>query len=273
MIDLHIHTTYSDGNKTPNEIIEMAIEKNIDTISFCDHNSIKAYDAVSTSKNIKIINGIEFYALKENVSGTFHMLAYDYLINNEFNELMSYFEEKRKESMEVKLKKIYTKFGINIDIDDLNQDWLCNKSLSEFLLQLYDKEKVKEIVDYVRSLKIKTDRKIDYKNLIEIIRNANGIPVLAHPKSIVCDNFDDFIKDLVKCGIMGIEVYHSSHDFKDINKFLENSKKYNMLVSGGSDYHGYHHKNSLGEDVLLGNCNFDKGIDDVSILRYIRSRK
>ena len=73
MIDLHIHTTYSDGNKTPNEIIEMAIEKNIDTISFCDHNSIKAYDAVSTSKSIKIINGIEFYALKENVSGTFHM--------------------------------------------------------------------------------------------------------------------------------------------------------------------------------------------------------
>lgn len=273
MIDLHIHTTNSDGIFTPTEIIEMSIKQNIKTISFCDHNSIKSYENLIIPDNIEIIKGIEFYANKEGIGGTFHLLGYDYSINNEIIELMKFFSDKRKESTLIKLEEIKKKYNIIINIEDLSGTWLCNKNIMEYLNKKYDEQYSKIIIDFVRSLKIKTDRKKDYKELIQIIRRANGIPVLAHPKSIVCSDIDEFIKDLVNNGLMGIEVYHSSHDYHDIKKYLELANKYNLLISGGSDFHGNYHKNSLGENVILGNSNLSGGIEDVSILKYIRSRK
>ena len=272
MIDLHVHTTCSDGIFKPQEIINMSKLKGIDTISICDHNSIKAYDNLDT-KDINIIKGIEFYAKKDNIGGTFHMLAYDFDNTKSFLKQMKYFDEKRKESMLLKLKYIKEKYKIEININDLDNTWLSNKALMDYLSSRYDYTYSQDIINYIRSLKIKTDRKLDYKNIIDLVISANGIPVLAHPKTIKCDDMDYFIEDLVDNGLMGIEVYHSSHDLRDIKMYLELAKKYNLLISGGSDFHGLNHKNSLGDIVTLGNSNISSGINDASILRYIRSKK
>ena len=273
MIDLHVHTTYSDGVYTPEEIIQIAREKNIKTISFCDHNSIKLYDNFISPDDIEIIKGVEFYASKDRVSGLFHLLGYDFIPNENFLSIMKYLDQKRKESMIFKLYYIKKEFGIDIPIEALDQTWISEKNVREYLSLNYDEDYINNILDFVKGLKIKTTKKLDYRHIISLIRESNGIPVLAHPKSIICGDFELFLKDLIDQGLMGIEVYHSTHTEQDINKFLYFAEKYKLLVSGGSDYHGDDHVNSLGNIVELGNSNISKGIDDASILGFIRGRK
>lgn len=273
MIDLHIHTTYSDGALTPSEIMEKARVMNINTLSFCDHNTIKLYKDLVFPDDLEIIKGVEFYASREGTHGLFHILAYDYNENGNFEAVLKYLDSKRRESMIFKLYHIKKNFGIDIPIEELDQTWLSEKNIREYLNMSYDDKFVSEVLDYVKSLKIKTTKKLDYRQIIDIVRAANGIPVLAHPKTIACGDFEYFLKDLVDKGLMGIEAYHSSHTESEIERYLYYAEKYNLLVSGGSDFHGSYHTNSLGKPVELGNSNVSGGIDDVSIIEYIRGRK
>ena len=78
------------------------------------------------------------------------------------------------------------------------------------------------------------------KEIIKTIKKANGIAILAHPKTLKldCENFENKIKELISYGLDGIECYHSTHTFDEIEEYIRIAKKYNLLISKGSDYHG-----------------------------------
>ena len=103
--------------------------------------------------------------------------------------------------------------------------------------------------------------------MCKVIKQASGIPILAHPKELELRygiRLENIIKDLIKCGIKGIEVYHSIHDDKDIVRYLNIANKYNLLISGGSDFHSSNSSKKLG---LLSKEEYVIPYDNFSILK------
>ena len=95
-----------------------------------------------------------------------------------------------------------------------------------------------------------TSKGLSYQECIELILQSKGIPILAHPKSLELPEkeFLILLKEMINSGLKGIEVYHSSHTEEEIKYYLEIANKYDLLISGGSDYHG----KTIKPDIELG---------------------
>ena len=131
LIDMHIHTTYSDGEKTPEEIIDMAIERNIKTIAITDHdtlNGIKKVRSLNITKNIEIINGIELSVLTK--KGRFHILGYDIdLDNKELNDKMSILKDNSTNGAISILAKIKEDYGIRFTHEEIKELLLADHNV------------------------------------------------------------------------------------------------------------------------------------------------
>ena len=113
------------------------------------------------------------------------------------------------------------------------------------------------------------NRGLSYEECIKLIKDAGGISVLAHPNQLKMDNeeLEETIKNMIDCGLDGIEVYHSGHTKEETKRYLELSKKYNLLVSAGSDYHG----KMVKPDVEIGVTSSGK-IKKLTLLDRIKKR-
>ena len=272
-IDLHTHTTYSDGELTPDELIKEAINKNIKTLAITDHDTIEGLNHITyKSDKINVIRGIELSAKVD--IGTMHILGLDIdkdnkdlnkklieLKDNSINSVLSVIEQ---------LKKYYNIYFTYEELKELvnyNHN-LGRPDLARLLIRKGYVNTVKEAFDkYLIEAhnKAKSTKKgITYQECIELILKSNGIPVLAHPKTLKLNDKEllYLLKDMINSGLMGIEVYHSSHDREEINKYLKLANELNLLISGGSDYHGINTK----PDIKLG-CG---KIKELSILNKIK---
>lgn len=188
-VDLHIHSTFSDGKLTPQEIIRLAKEKGLTKIAICDHNTVEAYRTEDISKEKILLTGVEFDCWYKGV--LIHILGY----------------------------------GIDID----------NKEL----LSLCAKDKAGTTSDVVRFFSYRHPKKV-----IQAIHSAGGIAILAHPACYWVVSLENYIKNLVKLGLDGVEVYYPYKRHRGIIKFhLANAvkriaKKHNLIETGGSDTHG-----------------------------------
>lgn len=251
--DLHIHSNYSDGSMSPEKIIENAINLGVKSISITDHDCLSSqYVTKKIYDDIKVIPGIELSAEFEDIE--LHILGYFIDINN--IELINTVNKLNKERIDriseilLKLKKE----GINLNIEDLDVDLNSTVGRSHVAKAMvtkgyYDSYKaaftnhlVKGKESYVKGYKL------NYKEAIQVINNSGGIPVLAHPgqiyKSLAVENI---IKNLKFFGLKGIEVYHPSHSKEQTNNFYNLAKKYKLLITGGSDFHG---KEGLKENLI-----------------------
>lgn len=141
------------------------------------------------------------------------------------------------------------------------------------LYQLGYGENNKEIYHkYLKGYQSKTQYRVELEKVIEVMKEANGLVVLAHPKKIEDEyhiDIEEIIEDFVQLGVDGIEVYHSIHSLEDIKRYLALAKKYHLLVSGGSDYHGLFVK----PDVELGYVSKEKiQVKDLSLVKELRRR-
>lgn len=249
--DLHIHSTYSDGNLTPEEIINIAIERNVKYISITDHDTLSSqYITKCHYSDINIIPGIEFSTEYED-DIEIHILGYCIDVDNptlkNVVEKLKASRVKRVESIITKLKDI----GINIDINDL-----CVNSISTLgrshIAQLLVKKGYSEnfklaFKNYLIEGKagfVKRE-KIYYKEVLDIIKKSGGIAVLAHPGDIPRQmELDNLLKRLKCHGLSGVEIYHPSHNNEKINTFYNLAKKHKLIITGGSDCHSISNKNS-----------------------------
>lgn len=264
MIDLHIHSSNSDGKYTEIEILKMAEEKKINTISFCDHNCLGAYKKLENI-NIKeyfsgkIIQGIEFdFVYKKK---NFHMLGYNFDIDM-LNESKYIDRSTEQELIEIEtqnlefFKSVCDKLNIKLSPDlkitkscepandIIKADMQKHKENDEILDEILGKDRKKSFwLGHVTNPEspFYIDLTKGLPSPIEVaneIHNAGGIVVLPHPfeyKSI--DNIE-FLNEMYELKILdGIECVHSKHNKENV-EFLEKfCKERNLLMSGGSDFH------------------------------------
>lgn len=254
LIDMHAHTNYSDGELTPQELIRLAIEKRIGALAITDHNTIEGIKSVNKKEDIivdsgiEIINGIELSA-KSN-KGRMHILGYGIDLNNEeLNKKMINLKDNSINSVLSIMEQIKKDYGITFSYYDIKELVNANHNLSRpDLAKLCVKygyaNTIQDAFDkYLIEAHNKTrqtSKGLQYQECIELITKSGGIPILAHPKSLELSEkeFLILLKDMINLGLKGIEVYHSSHTKEEMKYYLDISNKYNLLVSGGSDFHG-----------------------------------
>ena len=277
-IDLHAHTNYSDGELTPDELIKLAIKNNVGTLAITDHDTIDGLNNITyKSDKINIIHGIELSAKVD--IGTLHILGFGIdkdnkelnkklieLKDNSINSVLSVIEQLKKDY------NIYFTYEELKELVNYNHN-LGRPDLARLLIRKGYVKTVQEAFDkYLIDAhnKIKGRRKgIDYHECIDLILKSNGIPVLAHPKTLKLNDKDllYLLKDMIKSGLIGIEVYHSSHSKEEMNKYLKLANELNLLISGGSDYHGINTK----PDIKLGyGKNNNLKIKELSVLNKIK---
>lgn len=253
-IDLHTHTNYSDGELSPEKLIKLAISKNIDTISITDHDTINGIKTVDknasyiTESGIQIINGIEL-SVKRDV-GRMHILGYGIDLENEaLNQKMSFLRDNSVNSVLSIMEQIKRDYGIRFTYEDIKNLINANHNLgrpdlAKLCIKYGYATSVSEAFDkYLIDAynKTRTSRKgLTYQECIELIKNSGGKVILAHPKSLELSELDflKLLREMISNGLDGIEVYHSSHSQEEIKYYKNIADKYNLLISGGSDFHG-----------------------------------
>ena len=263
MIDLHMHTIYSDGDKTVEEVLKMCENKKLEYISITDHDTCKQYNDVALKNNNifngKIIIGSELHAVfqKKNIE----ILAYNINPNIISKWCEKYYsEEKLREQQDIcrqRLFDICNKHGLVYDESKIRKP----KKVSEYVERpIYEevmkhKENHKILGEFTESFGIffrkglanpessyfmnHIEFRPPYKEVIDIIHKAGGKAFLAHPFEYKFKDTIGFINDLRKeKELDGIECFHPSANQEQRNILIDYAKSNNLYISGGSDYHG-----------------------------------
>lgn len=258
--DLHIHTNFSDGKYSPEEVVAMAKKVGLNYIAITDHDTI---DGISDlyengfypSGAINIIPGIEMSAASE--KNEIHILGYNVdIFNQELTESLVEVGESRWTRFTEIIKKLN---DLGYDISETEVLTVANSSrsisrshIARVLVKkgLFSgvREAFNEVLERGRPCYVPHFR-LSAQRIIEIIHDAGGIAVLAHPKLIYNDKV---VEELLDMGMDGIEAYYPEHSDMDTAKFLNMAKKRNLVITGGSDYHGIvsRHQIELGEFKL-----------------------
>lgn len=267
MIDLHVHTCYSDGEHTPSEVIGFAKSLGICGISITDHDRIDGVEEAAIEGNksgVFVVPGIEITAFED---VEVHILGYNIDIKDE--RLLSYVEQsKRVHDNEVaRILDFFESSGMKLSYDDVAKFRDGSLITSwHFAMALAEKgygEKVSDIwrkYFLVPPLKNRKFERIQVIDAIRLIKEIGGVAVLAHPVRVNLSDRELFEK--VKCwksiGLDGIEAIYSYNLAEDTKKFLNMAKELKLGVTVGSDFHGANVK----AKVKLG-----LGIED-SMIKY-----
>ncbi|TVM03763.1 MAG: transcription antitermination factor NusB [Candidatus Brocadia sp. WS118] len=241
--DLHIHTTYSDGTMTPEEVVDDAIRRGISAIAITDHDTIDGLVIAcryGEGKKLHIIPGIEFSSYLN--PSEVHILGYFIDVNNVFlRKIIQQSRDDRVNRIHAIVEKLHK---LHVDIDPQEILTLAGRGspgrmhVAEMIWQHgYCSTILESFSKYIGDNKpaYVPKKTLTSQQAIELIRDAGGVSVLAHPGLTQRDNV---IEDLVKCGLQGIEVYYPSHTPQAVKRYLKIAKKYNLAITGGSDFHG-----------------------------------
>jgi len=259
-VDLHIHTNFSDGTYSPGETVGFAKRANISIISITDHDTVEGIEpALEAAKgsNITVIPGVELSARKEGKS--IHILGYFIDCKNKgLIDFLNWMKEARYKRAEKVIEK-FRSFDIELDIQEVIKEAgpgvIGRTHIADVLVKRGNVNGIGEAfakyLGYGKPCYI-PKANVSPKEAIDIIKDASGIPILAHPGLLSEDNW---IPELVTDGLEGIEVWYSRHSNNQIEKYKSIAQKYNLLMSGGSDSHGRMKKYPLiGEYKLPYSC-------------------
>lgn len=241
--DLHIHSTASDGTLTPAQIVRQANETGLSAISLTDHDTVDGVQPAiqaALKTDLEVIPGIELNTDLGDVE--IHILGY-YLeirskqLQNVLNEL----RHAREDRAQTMIKKL-SAMGIFLSFDRLQEiagfGTIGRPHIAQAMMEAGYVSSIREAFDnYLRFGKpaYVPRHKLDPFRAIEIVQNAAGIPVLAHPGLM---NKDELIPEFVEKGILGIEVYYPQHTPDMIEKYCLVCEKYGLIKTGGTDCHG-----------------------------------
>lgn len=248
MIDLHIHSTASDGTLTPYLIAKKVTALGLYAFSLTDHDTTAGIPELLSSglpKNIHFIPGIEISC--DTPKHEIHILGYGIDWNNPpLNERLSWIRKGRLER-NIHMATLFQKDGIPVTLEKLqngNPNTVITRA--HFSRVLIDEGICKTREQAFKKYLSENSRYylpkpfLSPKDAISLIREAGGIPILAHPFLYKFSNLEiqQLIEELISYGLGGLEIYHSTHHAGQIAKLSQWQKNYQLLSSGGSDFHG-----------------------------------
>ena len=268
-VDLHLHTTASDGRLLPSELVEQAIIKGRSAIAITDHDTtagINSAIATASNHNIEVIAGVEFSV---QFVPTMHILAlYVDIENIDLKKELNRLEKVRCRLIAKAFYRI-RQFGINISPYKL-REVVGAITISNLKMYLISENMISKGSDIDIALQdILNDWKKALpspKECISLIHKCGGLAFLAHPILLGYSNemLETIICNLKQWGLDGIEVEHPAHssvERKQLDKMLQ---KYSLIKSGGSDYHG--NKYNMDETIEISN-------DILKQIKFLRKEK
>ena len=259
--DLHIHTLYSDGVFSPEKIVDTAIDVGLLVIALTDHDNVLSYPVAkdylkktNRDDKLEIIQGIEVNTLYKNYE--VHILGYFMDVNNsDFQNMLKIQQQARIKQTKEIINLLAKKEGIKIKFEDIKKQVaeggsigrphiakaITNAGGTSSVIEAYSKYIHDDSPVYVQR------KTVSPQDAVEIIYDAGGVPVIAHPHDI--DIAEDLIKELMQYGLRGIEAYHRKHSPACVEYFSSMAEELGLIVTGGSDFHA---PNIMNGQIILG---------------------
>ncbi len=261
-IDLHIHTTYSDGMLSPIQIVETALECGLDCIALTDHDNVLSYNIAqeyvkNNNKQLEIIPGVEINTIYKGYE--VHILGYFMDKNNpQFIDMLNFQQKARIEQTHQIIDLLSKKEGIKIKFEDVQKlvapkGSIGRPHIARAITSCGGSANIMEA--YAKFINNNSDVYVERKTVsphdaVEILSEAGGIPVFAHPIDV--DIADKLTCELVNYGLRGIEAYHRKHSPAAVEHFSTLAEHYGLIVTGGSDFHAP----SMNHGTILMGKNF-----------------
>ena len=248
MIDLHTHSTYSDGTLTPDELVELALEAGISAVALCDHNTVDGLTAfldAAWGKGLEAVPGVEFSAEFEGREVHILGLFVEPERYSAIRELLAQVLERKERSNRVLIRNL-EKAGICLDYDGLQSSMpggQVNRAViaAQMVRQGYCqsvKEAFRLWLAPERGYFIPPQR-LDAMDVIRFIRSIGAVSVLAHPfLSLTDEQLPRFLEEAAKAGLDAMETCYSTYSPEQTRLAQTLAERYGLLSSGGSDFHG-----------------------------------
>jgi 3',5'-nucleoside bisphosphate phosphatase len=248
-VDLHLHTTASDGTLTPTQLIDQISATTLRTVAITDHDSTEgvaeAIEAANASSNLTVIPGIELGT--ENEDSELHLLGY--FIDIDHPELQKTLEQFRSERVDAaramvdKLEEI--KRPVSWErIVEMAGGSVGRPHIARAMVEAGHVDTVAEAFD--RFLGEKGIARVPRPKLhpveaLKLIHSAGGIGSIAHPRTV--RNLKPLVIELVEAGLVGIEVYAEKYNSDRRDSYIDIATRYDLVATGGTDYHALGAKN------------------------------
>lgn len=241
MLELHCHTTYSDGTLTPTQLLEAAKEAGVKAIAITDHDTLAGWDEAETAASeldMTWVPGVELSTVHNGRS--LHILGF-YPDRQRLEAPLSDRLEGRKQRAQQMLEKL-AKLGYPVQLPELGVGVAPSRPhVAAALIRAGHVRSHQEAFD--RFLGDDKPAYVEYPKFsaaegIALLRDCGGIPVWAHPYLFAGGSVDTVLPELVEAGLMGVEVYHPHHRPSQQQRLRNWCDREHLLVTGGSDYHG-----------------------------------
>ncbi len=262
--DLHIHTNYSDGAFSPEKIVDTAVECELEVIALTDHDNVLSYDiaveyaknraAEKSEKELIIVPGVEINTIYKNYE--IHILGFFMdTKHSDFKKLIETQQNARIEQTNQIIHLLNKKAGIKVSFDTIKSLVAVGGSIgrphiAKAITMARGTGSVMEA--YAKFIHDGSDVYVQRKTVsphdaVEIIYDAGGVPVIAHPYDI--DIAEEIIEELMHYGLRGIEAYHRKHSPAMVEYYFTLAEKLGLIVTGGSDFHSPNPNNG---NVIMG---------------------
>lgn len=261
--DLHIHTNYSDGVFSPEKVVDAALEAGLEAIAITDHDNVLSHGIAQNyvkklesegKKGIELIQGVEINTLYDNHE--IHILGYFMdCENSDFKNLIKTQQHARVKQTKEIIELLRKKEGIKVQFEDIKSQVaeggsigrphiakaITNVGGTTSVIEAYAKYINDNSPVYVKR------KTVTPHDAVEVIYDAGGIPVLAHPHDL--DIAESLVKELMQFGLRGIEAYHRKHSPAIVEYFSTMAENLGLIVTGGSDFHA---PNLMNGQIILG---------------------
>lgn len=254
-VDLHVHTTASDGSLTPFQVIEKASEIGLKAIAITDHDTVSGIaEGIKAAHEFKIkfVSGVE---LSCDFNGhEVHILGYflnyrDPFLQNKLNVL-----QKERHERALKIIDKIAKLGFYVSYEKVKEhvsgSSVGRVHIAQALIECGYFNNIQQVFESLLGRNCPgyvSRKKLVPSEAINILKRVKGVPVLAHPGFLPGM---DVVEDVIKQGIVGLEVHYPAHEPHTVQQLLQLAKKHNLVITGGSDFHGEHKGPYLGQSVV-----------------------
>src|SRR5579875_467387 len=263
-IDLHAHTTASDGDRSPTELVQLAKELGLEAIAITDHDTVEGVEEAlkaGQKYGIEVVPGIEISAVVD--KGQCHLLGYFVdPTNSQLRERLGVLRAARDARNRALVERL-NQMGIPITLQAVAQEaqgeLLARPHFAKVMVKLGVVSNVQEAFDrYLADgvLPGISKEKLPPEEAIALIHQAGGVAVLAHPNNLKRspEAIEERIREYQAMGLDGIEARYNAHTPEDTARYLALAERLGLLTTGGSDFHGY----SVKPQVHLGHVEGDR---------------